>query len=56
MIVAEEMPQTVGCKAIFAGIEEMIDAARDFERGRLKPVACIIGAVAQPEKSQARVG
>ncbi len=37
-IVAEDMPHTIGAKAILAGIEAMIAVLRDLEQGRLEPV------------------
>jgi len=37
-IVAEDMPHTIGCKAILAGIEAMIAVLGDLEQGRLNPV------------------
>ena len=38
-IVADDMPHTIGCKAILAGIAAMIAVLKDLERGRLEPVA-----------------
>lgn len=37
-IVADDMPHTIGCKAILAGIAAMIAVLRDLEQGRLNPV------------------
>ena len=37
-IVGDDMPHTIGCKAILAGIEAMIAVLGDLERGRLSPV------------------
>jgi methionyl-tRNA formyltransferase len=37
-IVADDMPHTVGCKAILAGIDKVKLALREFEAGRLTPV------------------
>jgi folate-dependent phosphoribosylglycinamide formyltransferase PurN len=37
-IVAEDMPHTIGCKAIIAGIEKMIAVLRDLDRGHIAPV------------------
>ena len=37
-IVAEDMPHTIGCKAIKAGIDKMIAVLRDLAAGRLVPV------------------
>lgn len=34
-IVADDMPHTVGCKAIAAGIAKMIETVREFEVGRM---------------------
>ena len=38
MLFADDMPHTIGCKAILAGIEAMIAVLRDLEQGRLNPV------------------
>ncbi len=38
-IRADDMPHTIGCKAILAGIEAMIRSMREFEAGSLRPVA-----------------
>lgn len=38
-IVANDMPHTIGCKAILAGIDAMIAVLGDLEQGRLSPVA-----------------
>ena len=37
-ITADDMPHTIGCKAILAGIDAMIRSLREFEAGRLRPV------------------
>ncbi|MCH7526147.1 MAG: hypothetical protein IID39_01800 [Planctomycetes bacterium] len=37
-IVAEDLPHTVGCKAILAGIEKVIQALGEFETGELATV------------------
>jgi len=33
-IVADDMPHTIGCKAILAGIEKLIDVLSDLEKGQ----------------------
>ncbi len=38
-IVADDMPHTIGCKAILAGEEKMIDVLRDLEHERFTPVS-----------------
>ncbi|MFQ5462593.1 MAG: formyl transferase [Phycisphaerae bacterium] len=38
-IVDDDMPHTIGCKAIIAGVDAMIDSLRALEQGSLKPVA-----------------
>ena len=37
-IVVDDMPHTIGCKAILAGIEVMIAVLGDLEQGHLSPV------------------
>jgi len=37
-ITADDMPHTIGCKAIIAGTEKMIAVLRDLDRGALTPV------------------
>lgn len=37
-ITADDMPHTIGCKAIMAGIEKMITVLCKLEQGRLAPV------------------
>ncbi|MHC4697834.1 MAG: formyl transferase [Planctomycetota bacterium] len=37
-IVADDMPHTIGCKAILAGIARLIAVLRDLDRGHLTPV------------------
>lgn len=37
-IVADDMPHTIGCKAIAAGIGKMITVLRELAQGRLTPV------------------
>lgn len=37
-ITAADLPHTVGCKAILAGIEKMIQALRELQEGRLKAI------------------
>lgn len=37
-IVADDMPHTIGCKAIIAGIEKMLAVLRDLDRGCLAAV------------------
>ncbi len=37
-IVADDMPHTIGCKAVVAGIDKMITVLRELEQGRLAPV------------------
>ena len=37
-IEADDMPHTIGCKAILAGIEKLIAVLDDLDRGSLKPV------------------
>lgn len=37
-IVADDAPHTIGCKAILAGIEAMIEVLSDWEQGRIEPV------------------
>ncbi len=37
-IVAEDMPHTIGCKAIQAGTDKLIAVLRDFEQGGVQPV------------------
>ncbi len=37
-IVPDDMPHTIGCKAILAGIDKLIAVLRDLEHGRLTPV------------------
>lgn len=37
-IVEDDMPHTIGCKAIGAGIETMIRVLRNFDSGKLTPV------------------
>ena len=37
-IVADDLPHTIGCKAILAGIMAMITVLKDLERGVLHPV------------------
>ncbi|GMU36807.1 MAG: formyl transferase [Phycisphaerae bacterium] len=38
VIAAEDGPHMIGCKAILAGVEKMILAARELSEGRLAPV------------------
>lgn len=37
-IVADDGPHTIGCKAILAGIEGMIESLRELARGEMNPV------------------
>lgn len=37
-ITADDMPHTVGCKAILAGIEKVIQSFEELQSGRLSPV------------------
>lgn len=37
-ITADDMPHTIGCKAIQAGINKMLLALRELDEGRLRPV------------------
>jgi phosphoribosylglycinamide formyltransferase 1 len=37
-ITADDMPHTVGCKAILCGIEKIIQSAKELESGNLRPV------------------
>jgi len=37
-IVADDMPHTIGCKAIMAGVDAMIDALSALEQGTMEPV------------------
>ncbi|MGD2109046.1 MAG: formyl transferase [Phycisphaerae bacterium] len=37
-IVADDMPHTIGCKAIIAGIDAMISVLHELDRGELTPV------------------
>ncbi len=37
-IVAQDMPHTIGCKAILAGVDALIHVLHDLQQGRLQPV------------------
>jgi len=39
MIVANDAPHTIGCKAILAGIEAMLSAVRDWHEKRIQPTS-----------------
>ena len=37
-ITTDDMPHTIGCKAVKAGIDKLIGVLRDLDRGRVRPV------------------